>query len=368
MQKKIILIGNTAWGMWKFRADLIKELIHLGHKVIVIAPQDDWAKKITSLGCTFIDAHLERKGTNPLTDLIYLAKLLNLFFEHKPDIVLSYTIKPVLYGSIAARLAGVQQIVAITTGLGFIFSKDTVLSKVIKTVYRFALCFSTQVWFLNEDDRNTFLSAKLVTVKKTFVLPGEGVDINYFKPVKVLSRQPIFTLVSRLLWDKGVGVYADCAKELKSLYPNMNFQILGIIDEGNPEGIPETKIKHWNSEGYINYLGSADDIRPILEKSICIVHPTFYKEGVPRILMEASSMGIPCITTNIAGCRDVVQDGITGFLVEPNDKEALKKAILKLVELDEFKQKLLGLRGRERVVQNFSSERINSIYRERLQL
>ena len=368
MKKTIVMIGNTAWGMHKFRSDLIHELISQGHKVIVFAPLDSWSTEIEKLGCRFIDVPVDRKGTNPITDLLYLLKLLKLFLTLKPDVVLSYTIKPVLYGTMAAKFAGVPQVIAITTGLGYIFSKDSLVSKITKNLYKFSLHFASQVWFLNSDDQNTFLTQKLVAKEKSFILPGEGVDVNHFLPQLKNSSEINFTLISRMLWDKGVGIFAECAEEIKKTHPKLNFLIVGPVDEGNPEGIPAAVLNDWHNKGFISYLGSVNDIRPILQDTTCLVHPTYYKEGLPRILMEASSMGIPCITTNIPGCKDVIEHGHNGFLVQPNNKEDLKKAIIEFATLKESKRKLFSCQGRERILAQFSSDRINSIYRERLGL
>lgn len=366
MKKKIVMVGNTAWGMHKFRSDLMNELIRSGHDVFVLAPYDIWASEIEKMGCKFIDAKVDRKGTNPFSDLIYLSRLICSFLIIKPDIVLSYTIKPVLYGTMAAWFAGVPQRIAITTGLGYVFSKNNFISKVTKILYKISLHFASQVWFLNSDDLNIFLNQKLVSESKVFILPGEGVDVQYFTPQKKESDDINFTLISRMLWDKGIGIFAECAKELKATHPLINFQIVGPIDHGNPEGISIEVLNDWHNQGHIKYLGSSEDIRPILKETTCLVHPTYYKEGLPRILMEANSMGIPCITTDIPGCRDVIEDNINGFLIKSKDKAALKEAIIKFLELDETKKKVLSVTGRERIVKNFSSDRIFEIYQEKL--
>jgi len=366
MKKSIVMIGNTAWGMHKFRSDLIRDFIKSGYNVHVLAPYDLWAAEIIKTGCRFTNVNVSRKGKNPIEDFIYFLKLINIIISIKPDVVLSYTIKPVLYGTLAAWFAGIPQRIAITTGLGYVFSKNNFTGKITKALYKVSLHFASQVWFLNSDDLNIFLEQKLVSESKVFILPGEGVDVQHFTPQEKESDAIKFTLISRMLWDKGVGIFAECAKELKATHPLLNFQIVGPIDHGNPEGISIGVLNDWHNQGHIKYLGSTEDIRPILKETTCLVHPTYYKEGLPRILMEANSMGIPCITTDIPGCRDVIQDNINGFLIKAKDKIALKVAIIKFLELDEEKKKLLSIAGRERIVQNFSSDRIYEIYKEKL--
>jgi glycosyltransferase involved in cell wall biosynthesis len=366
--KKIVMIGNTSWGMLKFRSDLMRDLLSKHHEVLVIAPKDEWSQEIVELGCRFQDLKVDRKGTNPVTDFLYMARLARLFFKENPHTILCYTIKPVLYGSVAAWIARVPNRVAITTGLGYIFSKDNFVSKITKKLYKFCLKFATQVWFLNSDDLQTFLNAKLVHPSKTFVLPGEGVDVDFYSPRKKISSHICFTLIGRMLWDKGVGIFVECAEELKKDYPHLQFQIVGPVDEGNPEGIPADKLEAWNIKGFVKYLGPTNDVRGILQNTTCLVHPTYYKEGIPRVLMEANAMGIPCITTDIPGCRDVIKNNENGLLVKPNDKEDLKKAILTFIALGNDSKEKMAAVGRERMIQNYSSTKINSIYSERLSL
>ena len=366
MKRKIVMIGNTSWGMLKFRSDLMKYFLAANIDVLVIAPKDSWSSEIVELGCKFIDIQVDRKGTNPLSDLRYLTRLTRTLIIEKPDIILSYTIKPVLYGTLAGFLSGAHQRIAITTGLGYIFSTNNFISKITKALYWFSLKFATQVWFLNLDDKANFISTGLLQENKSFILPGEGVDIDFFTPVKTEQEKITFTLISRMLWDKGVGLFVECAKELKPDYSNIDFIIVGFVDEGNPEGISKEQLETWNSEGNIRYLGPMNDVRDILKRTTCLVHPTYYKEGLPRILMEANAMGIPCITTEIPGCTEVIEEGINGYLVPPKDKIKLKEALVKIINSEQSQLDFLAQNGRKKIISNFSSNRINSIYANRL--
>lgn len=368
MPKTIAMIGNTSWGMLQFRSSLMKELLQSGHKVVVIAPLDECSEEIRELGCKYINLPVERKGANPFKDLKYIFHLTKILLEEAPHCVLAYTIKPALYGSVASRLAGTPQIFAIMTGLGFIFSRNNLLTRFVKGMAKFCLRFATQVWFLNTDDANTFINAKLIPSAKSFVLPGEGVDTEHYCTFTEQSSQVTFTLISRMLWDKGVALFVETAKELKKVRPDLEFLLIGPVDDGNPEAIPLEQLIQWHDEGAVKYLGHMKDVRPILKRTSCLVHPTFYKEGLPRVLMEANAMGVPCITTDTSGCRDVIKDGVNGFLITPKCSNSLKSAVLKFLELDEEEKYNLGFKARYLMINNFSSNRINKIYTERLSL
>ena len=360
------MIGNMSWGMYKFRSDLMREFIKLGHRVVVIAPRDEWSKDIEGLGCEFIDLKVDRKGVNPFKDLAYTLKLTKLLLALHADIALCYTIKPVLYGSIASWLSGVPQRIAITTGLGYTFSTNNWINTVTKCLYKFALMFASQVWFLNKDDLSIFLEGNLVKKSKTFILPGEGVDVEYYKPVSNSTEGLTFTLISRMLWDKGVGLFAECAEEIKKTHPHIKFLLVGPVDPGNPEGIPLSTLQEWNRKGALSYLGPVDDVREVLKTTSCLIHPPFHREGLPRILMEANSMGIPCITTDIPGCREVIFNEINGYVIPSKDIGKIKEMILKFISLDMEIRNSFSKSGRQVILKNYSSTRISSIYRHRL--
>lgn len=368
MNKKIVMIGNTSWSMFQFRADLMRKFINTGNKVVVIAPKDEWSCSIQNLGIEFIELTVDRKGINPFKDVAYTFKLTQILLHVKADIVLSYTVKPVLYGTLAAWICRVPQRIAINTGLGYAFTHNNSVTKFIKILYSILLKFSTEVWFLNSDDLKSFVAQNLVGKHKTFLLPGEGVNIEHYVPIPVAqeNKKTTFALIARMLWDKGIGLYVTVAEEIKKIHPNVIFLLIGPIDDGNPQGIPSSTLQRWNADGNIHYLGSIKDVRNILKDIDCLIHPTYYKEGLPRILIESNAMGIPCITTEVPGCRDVILNGINGFLVPPQDKEKLKEAIIKFMELHISIRKDISALARDRVVKHFSSERINSIYIERL--
>lgn len=366
MNKTIVMIGNMSWGMFKFRADLMKEFIRLGHNVVVIAPHDEWSKEIEILGCKFMHLKVDRKGINPFKDFLYILKLTKILLALKADIALTYTIKPVLYGSVASWFAGVPQRIAITTGLGYTFSVNNWVAKITRCLYKFSLKFASQVWFLNHDDLSIFLENGLVQKQKTFILPGEGVDVEYYKPTPRSGDNITFTLISRMLWDKGVGIFVECAEEIKKTHPHVKFFVVGPVDSDNPESIPLETLEEWNKKGFISYLGPMNDVRNVLNNTSCLVHPTYYKEGLPRVLMEANAMGIPCITTDIPGCRDVIKHSLNGFLVKPKDRQQIKESIIHFINLDKEAKIELAINARSTIVRTFSSDKINSTYKKQL--
>jgi glycosyltransferase involved in cell wall biosynthesis len=367
MSKTIVMIGNTSWGMLRFRGDLAQKFSAEGHNVIIVAPEDEYSHQFSKFGAKFVPVSVNRKGTNPFADLAYMIKLLRVLLEIRPDIVLCYTIKPILYGILAGKLSGVPVRMAITTGLGNVFGSEGWVNRLVKLLYKFTLKFASEVWFLNEADAEIFLNNHLVKQDKIFILPGEGVDVDHFSPQKIPSRE-MFTLIGRMLWDKGVGIFVESARLLKKDNPEIHFRLVGPVDLANPEGISHEKLEEWSREGVVEYFGATDNIRGILGETTCLVHPTYYKEGLPRVLMEASSMEIPCITTDIPGCRDVVKHGENGFLIPVRNVSALYNEMTRFVSLGKVERKILSEAGRKLILQKFSSEHIHEIYFKRLAL
>lgn len=369
--KHILLVANTLWSVYNFRKGLIKSLIAKGYEVTIVAPADDYIEKIKSLGCYFESISVSSQGRNPFKDLMLLLKLIKIYRKIKPDFIFHYTIKLNIYGSIAAGITNCKSI-AITTGLGFVFNKETLLTKFITHLYAFSFRFAKEVWFLNEDDRDVFLRKRIINKNKSFILASEGVDTDYFSPKQVLEQinsddNIIFLLVARMLWEKGVGVYVDAAKLLKAECPNVRFQLLGACDSHNPGAITRQEIENWQLKGIVEYLGVENDIRPHLMSADCIVLPSFYREGVPRALMEASSMRKPIITTNNVGCKDVVVDGETGFICNVRDHIGLANAMRKFIALTSQERINMGYAGREYIIRKFDENKIIKMYHNTLE-
>ncbi len=345
--KRIVMVTNTSWSMIKFRLGVMKRLVQEGYEVIVIAPRDKHSDDFQALGCHYIELKMDNKGRNMLNDLRLIYKLQKVYKKLNPDLIFHFTIKPNIYGSLAAKLAGKKSI-AVVTGLGYTFIHDNLTAKIAKFLYKHSLKYAQKVWFINIEDKNKFILGELVAEEKMDLLPSEGINLEKFSPIKIKRTDNIFRfiLIARLLWDKGVGEYVKAAKVLKSRYKNVEFQLLGFIDAQNPKAISQEQVDFWVDEGYINYLGATDDVRTFIAKADCVVLPS-YREGVSMILMESAAMQKPIIATNVPGCRDLVNNNITGYLCKMQDYHDLVEKMDKLLHLKEKDRKKMGIEARK---------------------
>jgi glycosyltransferase involved in cell wall biosynthesis len=363
----ILLVANTAWSIWQFRKNIIKSFIDKKYTVSVISPFDEYIEKLKNIGCTCYTVKISAKGANPIQDLKLTWDLIKLYKHINPDIIFHYTIKPNIYGSIAAKLANIKINIAITTGLGYTFVHKNFVSKLAKSMYMYALKYSYQVWFLNNDDRQIFIASKLVNQHKTFVLPGEGIDTKFFSPTNYnafheSNLEINFLIIARLLWDKGYHEYVEAAKFIRQKYgKHIIFNVIGACNIENPSSIQQKILQQWIKEKHINYLGVQQDVRPYIHEANCIILPS-YAEGIPLTLLEAGSMCKPLITTNARGCKDVVIDGFNGYICNIKDTTSLIKSIEKFLALDSNQKLLMGQNSRTHVVNNFAQEKVIQLY------
>jgi glycosyltransferase involved in cell wall biosynthesis len=354
---RIALVCNTAWAIYTYRRGLLRMLIERGVEVSVIAPRDRTFAPLEEMGCRCVELPVASKGTNPRDDLKTLVALYREYRTTRPHMVFHYTIKPNIYGSIAAKLAGVPSI-AVTTGLGYVFIQKSRTASVAKRLYRFAFGFPREVWFLNQDDRQAFVDQNLlVHPQRARVLHGEGVDLDdyAFQPLPRDNPQTegfFFILIGRLLWDKGVAEYVDAARRLRQKYPYARFQLLGPVGVDNPSAITLDEVQAWQHEGVIDYLGEAEDVRGFIGNADCVVLPS-YREGVPRTLMEASAMGRPIVATDVPGCREVVENGVTGLLCEAKSADSLAQQLERLLLSSYTARADMGVAGRAKVTREF---------------
>ena len=362
----ICLVCNTGFAIYTYRQGFIRMLVAKGVRVVVLAPRDRTFPLLEAMGCECIDLPVASKGTNPLHDLRTLAALYRHYRTIRPNVVFHYTIKANIYGSVAAWLARVPSI-AVTTGLGYVFIQKSRAAMIAKALYRFAFRFPREVWFLNRDDEQAFLRERLLThPERAKLLHGEGVDIDQFALTPLPRNERLtFVLIGRLLWDKGVGEYVEAARMLRECYPHARFQLLGPVGVDNPSAITQADIDGWLDEGVIEYLGEAHDVRPIIAAADCVVLPS-YREGVPRTLMEASAMGRPIVATDVPGCREVVDDGVTGLLCEVKNAQSLSAKLAQILTMNEDARREMGLRGREKVMAEFDEALVIERYRQTL--
>ena len=260
MKPKVVIALNTTWNLVNFRSGLIQALISSGYEVVAIAPTDGYVEQLLALGCRFLPVKMDNKGSNPIKDFSYFLRMLYIMHRESPSLFLGYTIKPNIYGSLAARILGVPVINNIS-GLGFVFTNPSWLTKIVCGLYRLALSKSKIVFFQNKEDQALFISRQLVVAKKTGLLPGSGIDLNKFTPKPLPNNETIrFLLIARMLWDKGVGEYVQAAQLLKKRGIKANFYLLGFLESENPSAISRSQMDEWIEEGSIFYLGAHDKV------------------------------------------------------------------------------------------------------------
>lgn len=360
---KIAVVANTAWNIVNFRLGLIVALIENGYDIVVIAPEDEYVSKIEATGCKFIPLQrLDRKGTNPVKDLRLTHELYRIYKREKFDLVLHYTIKPNIYGTFAASFAGVKAICTVT-GLGYSFLSDNWISRLAKNLYKRAFKRAVYVAFQNDDDRQLFILQNLVTADKTMLIRGSGIKCDYFCPLPKTetSENFIFLFVGRLLLDKGIREYLNAAAEVRKSYPKTEFWAVGALDTDNPSCIDSDSVADAQQKGLLRYFGPSDEVREFVRNADVVLLPS-YREGLPRVMLEAISMAKPIITTDTAGCRDTVIDGINGYMVPVKDWEALAAAMKKMLEADKDTLNIMGEEGRKLALREFDEKMVVKRY------
>lgn len=336
--KSVLVIGSFAPSLINFRGVLLEDLVRLGWKVTAASPNIDETTRncLDHLGVEALDIPVDRNGINPLGDLTYFIALTRALKRAKPDVLLAYTAKPVIWGVLAARVAGVSRVVAMITGLGYAFTpparaslKHALTCLVVRLLYRLALPRADYVLFQNSDDRDLFRKCGFTPrPDRVGVTAGSGINLQHFTPSPPPAR-PSFLMLARLLGAKGVREYATAARRLKARYPDIDISLAGSFAQG-PDAIPKAELPNWTNDG-LSYLGDLKDVRPAIAAAAVYVLPSSYREGTPRSILEALAIGRPIITTNTPGCRETVVDGKNGFLVPPRDASALEEAMERFI-------------------------------------
>ncbi len=362
---KIVILGSYAPSLVTFRGPLMQDMANMGHEVIACAPESPAhvVAALNKMGVVYRKVFIERTGTNPMSDLKTFFSLRELFLELQPDIVLSYTIKPVIYGSLAAEAANVPNIYSMITGAGYVFGNSSSKQKLIKVVtvpmFRAALRTNTKVFFQNPDDRTLFLDMKLVSGDEQCVLiNGSGVDVDYYWETPPVTDRIVFLLIARLIREKGIFEYVGAARLIKKKYPDVVFNLLGPFDT-NPTAISEEQVREWQDDEIIDYLGETTDVRPFIAESSVYVLPS-YREGTPRTVLEAMSMGRPIITTDVPGCRETVIDGKNGYLVPVKDVDAFVETMERFILNPEIIP-VMGRESRRIAVDKYDVRKINEV-------
>jgi glycosyltransferase involved in cell wall biosynthesis len=361
--KRFILVGAYPNSVSTFRGDLIRDVIDAGSQVTVMtaaAPPEVHAE-IEATGALFEAYPIQRNGLNPQADLATLRHLRRRFQELKPDVILAYTIKPVIWGGIAARRCPDSRFFALITGLGYAFQrgsfKRNLLNAIVVRLYRFALRRAEGVIFQNSDNRDLFVEKGIVDAHKCHVVNGSGVNVSEFDIAPVFDGEPRFLLIARLLGEKGIREYAAAAETVKRQYPNATFDLVGPEDP-SPDGIPSSEVDSWHQKGIINYRGATNDVRPFLKECHIYVLPS-YHEGLPRTVLEAMAMGRPILTTDVTGCRETVKPGVNGWLVPKADADALAEKMIWFIQNRE-QWSMMGSESRKIAEDRFDVKKVNA--------
>lgn len=359
----IVLSVNAAWNVWNFRRPLVEALLADNHRVTVLAPKDDTATRLEGLGCRVRHLNMDVQGLDPAQDVLLIGRLRKAFRAPRPDVVLSFTIKNNIFGALAAKSLRVP-FVPNVTGLGTAFLSGRLLRGIAILLYKLAFRRLPIVFFQNADDRDLFVTNRIVTKDQALLLPGSGIDLKRFAvaPYPEMTDAPIFLMIARLLRDKGVLEYVEAARQMRAKEPKARFQILGATDAQNRTAITRDMVQEWEDAGLIEFLGTKEDVRPVIAKAHCVVLPS-YREGAPRTLIEAAAMGRPLIATDVPGCRAVVDNGVTGYLCEMRNAESLSAAMEAFLALAEDEKAEMGRRGRRKMEREYDQRIVIEAYR-----
>ncbi len=337
-----------------------------GHEVHAIAPTDTYTQLIVDAGCIHHAVKMDSRGANPIKDMALIAELYTIYRRVAPDIILHYTIKPNVYGTLAASLLKIP-VINNVCGLGTVFLKDNLVSKIAIALYRISFRFAKKVFFQNPDDLKLFIEKKLVRKEAVDLLPGSGIDLTHFQPIPYKRNNTFtFLLISRLITDKGVLEYIDAIGKLREFGVQAKFQVLGAMDPLHVRGIEVAKIESWINNGTIEYLGTTDDVRHFIEAADCVVLPS-YREGTPRTLLEAASSAKPIIATDVPGCNHVVIDQFNGLLCKMKDAGDLAEKMKSMLNLSDDTLRQFGTNGRAKMEAEYDESIVINKYLRALQ-
>lgn len=359
--KTVLFIVNHNITIYNFRKELVKRLVEENYRVVAVLPVTEDTKKITALGCEVIDMPVERRGTNPVHDFKLLTGYRNIIKRVKPDVVLTYTIKPNVYGGMAAASLKVPYLCTVT-GLGIAIEGGGMLKKLSLLLYRMGLSKVTKVFFQNEENRQVFADAKIGKGRYELV-NGSGVNIEEYDRIPFPDgEKPVeFIFISRVQKAKGIDNFLEMAEAIKKDYPKTAFHILGFCEDDY-----QKRLEKLTEEGIICYHGMQEDVRPFMERCQCLIHPSFH-EGMSNVCMEAAAAGRAVIASNISGCREIVEDGVTGFLVKPDDTADLIRAVERFLKMRYNEKMEMGEAGRRKMRREFDRKNVVSKYMQEIE-
>ena len=361
LSRPVVLSANSDWNIANFRVGLIRGLRDAGYEPVVIAPQDPLADgRMKELGVERIAVTIDRSGLNPIADLALLRRYRSILRRIRPAAYLGFTIKPNIYGSLAAASLGIPALPNVS-GLGTAFIRGGPLQRLVTGLYGVGFRKTPVVFFQNDEDRRLFVERRIVREKQARLLPGSGVDLQHFAPRPLPDGPPVFLLVARMLRDKGVAEFVEAARLLRPQFPSARFQLLGPIDQGNRTAIGSAELASWVREGAVEHLGTTDDVCPFIAAATAVVLPS-YREGLPRSLLEAAAMGRPLIAADVPGCRDVVDHRVNGLLCQVRDAKSLAGAMRELAEMPSEQRQAMGEAGRRKVQAQYSEELVVQAY------
>lgn len=358
----VVIAYNTAHYALMMRANLIRSLQRNGFSVAVIAPTDKYVEKLKGMGVEFIDLPI-KMDKNPFTDLVLMFRFRRKLKKLNPTIFLGYTAKPNIFGGLAAQSLGIP-VVNNISGLGAVFDSQGFVSRVMQALYKVALARSVMVFFQNPDDAALFLDQCVIKHKRYEMLPGSGVDLEHFASVPIpplRGRKFRFLLIARMLRDKGVVEFVDAARRILADRQDIEFELLGSTGIDNPTAVTREKLEEWVAEGIIQYSDFCEDVRPKICAADCVVLPS-YREGTPRSLLEAASMGRPIITTDAIGCKEAVDDGVTGLVCKPRDSADLEAKMRAVLALSRDELATMGNNGRRLMEERFDENLVIENY------
>ena len=363
--RRIILVAaNSCWNLINFRAPIIRELIDNGYRVVASAPLDDAAPALRAMGVEIAPIAIDARGVSPLRDIKLLLDYRSSIRRIAPKAFLGFTAKPNIYGSASAASLGIPAINTVT-GLGTGFLSGRILQAIVSRLYRWGLRRSRKVFFHNQEDLDLFISSGLVRAEQAGLVAGSGVDLARFAsaPKKGGAQPPTFLFIGRLLKDKGLGEFLEAASLVKQRRP-ARFQVIGAIED-HPKAVSRQSIEEAGASGAVELLGRTDDVRPFIANADCVVLPS-YREGLPRVLLEAGAMATPVVAADVPGCRQAVDHGVTGLLCEARSAAALAQAMLTIAEMSPKDRMAMGKRGRSKAEREFSEEGVVAAYLEAL--